>query len=515
MAIVNNYNEDDNKDESKAPKSSNFAGEQSTINPPQGAAPKGTSSGRFTNIQNYINANKQGAQNLGSNVAGNISNIGNEAKTGLQQSQNQFDTQANQGRLVRGVSDVQANNVINNAGQSIYNGGTNANQDAIKNFQRISGGQYLGPQALENTETLRSQAQNAKNLGELAGTEGGRYQLLRQMYGNPQYSAGQTALDQLLLGNQTGQLKGARQLVSNLPQNVDQAAQQSANRANAYQLESNQIGKDVTANLNKQLTASDNDLSNTLANTTQKENDLQAAYNRTLQDLANNEVTKSDFDRLKIGNYFNEGNQDAGGSLTRFDVNLPDYIKTNAAQNVTKEGVANYKQAADLNALQQLAAKDPSLNFANVGNYKASSQSVDDAALNPLIEARKNERDAAQKYIKDFDEFKQNKPGQTGNQISSMQYDLDTLFPNQTQHATIDQVRNALPNMTPEQQARANVVLKSYDAAQNFAAKYGLDPGYVYGQLGEESRGSSQIGRDVYLPKVGRFNKLNEQLRIK
>ncbi|NDD83945.1 hypothetical protein EBZ38_06670 [bacterium] len=66
-------------------------------------------------------------------------------------------------------------------------------------FQQIATGQYTGPRELTGTEQLASKAYEAQQLGKLAGTAGGRQELLQQQFGQRGgYGSRLSALDALI-----------------------------------------------------------------------------------------------------------------------------------------------------------------------------------------------------------------------------------------------------------------------------------------------------------------------------
>lgn len=337
---------------------------------------KGTSSGRFTNIQNYLKANQPGANKLASNVSSNISNVGQQAKQGLQQEQSAFDTQSQQGRLVKGQADVQAQNIIQNAGQQVYGAGTEANKDVVGQFQRISSGQYQGPQSFQNLDTIRAKGQQAQQMGSLSGTEGGRFTLLRQMFSNPQYSQGQTKLDQLLLGNKSGQLRQARQQVAALPQTIDVAANQAQNRAQAYTQEAQSVGEQVRKQLQEQTNLTEQQINDRVKAAQEREQQLREQFGQTEQGLRGQQVGLSDFQRLGLQDVLGVNPEQTPEAMT-YGLNLADYLKTNTSVDPTRDTAISREQAAMRNALSQLGGTTADIDFSKAGTYKESTQGID------------------------------------------------------------------------------------------------------------------------------------------
>lgn len=166
---------------------------------PAGAQPPGTptASGSFTNIQRYLSENQPQAKALGERVAGQITQVGQEAKTaaeGVVQNANQ---QIEAGRVApdQALIDEAAANPTGITG------------DAAKKsaFLKMRDAAYGGPQGLEDVEgfsTAQDKVRKAQENIDLAGSESGRTQLLTNL--SPAGAGkGKLSLNQLLIsGNQ-------------------------------------------------------------------------------------------------------------------------------------------------------------------------------------------------------------------------------------------------------------------------------------------------------------------------
>lgn len=216
---------------------------QMGANAPQQAAPQATpqkkGSGQFTNIQSYLNANKGAGQRVAQGVTGQVQKTLDPAKTqtqqyndqvrqGIQSAQNTL--QQGQGQL--GQLQQIGTNIQGNTGGQFYNQGADLGIESFKNdpnfnqFQRIQQGQGVNEDQLNiQQQAFANQANRFNQLAEeqsgLAGTEGGRFDLLKRTFGgnvNPKYTSGQQRLDQLFLARQ-----GLGDLKQNLQQNVNQS----------------------------------------------------------------------------------------------------------------------------------------------------------------------------------------------------------------------------------------------------------------------------------------------------
>jgi len=206
---------------------------------PQQSRP--TSSGSFTNIQNYIKANQN--SDLGSKLGGQLQGVSDKAKQDIAASGQNFNQAAEQGRQ-------QFNSGMVN---SAVNDPTNfAAQDPnVAAFQKQLNAQYSGPKDLQNFSQLQGQVGQAKGLANLGGTESGRQSLLQNFFSNNgQYNRGQQTLDNLILqgspqqnlglqqartqAGQAGQALGqTRQAAQGLAGQYGQEAQNTASQTNA------------------------------------------------------------------------------------------------------------------------------------------------------------------------------------------------------------------------------------------------------------------------------------------
>ncbi len=389
MATVVNFDDEDKKNQNAGQSSSStntpLGGNPSaapTVAAPSASTP--TSSGRFTNIQNYFNANQPLANQMGNQVASNIEKNGQNVSTSLNGAKDTFNTQAQAGRLDKVPSLASANDTITNAGQQVYGDGNDANTDAINKFQRISSGQYLGPQGLQNSGSILANAQDARTQGDLTANEPGRFTLLRNMFGTPNYSSGQTRLDQLLLGNQTGALNQARQSVIGLPKLANQGSEQAQMQANYYNQEANDVGNTVRNQLSGATNTSTTDLNNAV----KAAQDAELARENGYQDISNNlrdngTIEAADASRLGLGA--------AGSTVNTYGVNPLDYIKTVMDTTpIDTNTVSTRQQAAQANALAQLAGGTNPIDFSKVGTFKGSTQELDPAYFEKIAAGKAN-----------------------------------------------------------------------------------------------------------------------------
>lgn len=241
MAIFQQNNPNEKDDQNKAPNQPQGGAAPitgpATVNTPPAPNAARQGSGRFTNIQSYLNANKGAGQQLAQGVSGQVQkkvdpakkqteSYNEQVKSGIQSAQNTLNQGQNQlGQLSQIGQNIQANTGGQFYGQDKDFGINQFTQSPdFAQFQKIQAGQGVN----EDTMNLQQQAfQNQANQfnklsqdqANLASTEGGRFNLLKQSFGgnvNPQYSQGQQRLDQMFL-----QRQGLGDLRQNLNQNVD------------------------------------------------------------------------------------------------------------------------------------------------------------------------------------------------------------------------------------------------------------------------------------------------------
>ena len=233
-----------NRDDENQNKTSNLptlggdrgAGFSTGMNP-NPAAPKG-SSGRFTNLKKYLEANTQGSQNIADRVGSSVDKSFNEyqnqftGKVGdvnksIGDVQSRFDTEGNQFKNAFGT----INNELNTFQSMDNRGDFDKGQQSLFDFNRDYGNKFtelrtglgLNEDQLKQSEGM-IKAMNDQRLAqaqrEAQGiqTEQGRYGILKQAqpkFGN--YGSGQARLDQLLLQGSPGAIG---QLQSTFNQNL-------------------------------------------------------------------------------------------------------------------------------------------------------------------------------------------------------------------------------------------------------------------------------------------------------
>lgn len=349
--------------------------------PAPSATPQG--SGRFTNIQKYLNANKTGGQQIAGNIQNNFNKQASQVQQGVQNAQTNLTRNAQplatqlgaqgQQQIQQGFQDPNA--LVNDANK-------------LAEFQNLAGGMTQNLSNLSDTERLR-QAQLAQQnsalqqTAQLAGTEAGRFELLRKTMGSPTYSQGAQRLDQVLLGSQPNVTAG-------LQNNLNSAV--TANQQGLAGLEQNRIAQlSDLKNLSDQRQAQwqglltdgvtanslDTDLNNRgladiLASSQQRlaaAQADQAALPQLKARLANNTLTQEDMPRLGLT---------AGTQL--WDVDPSQFVTKGA--DPTLNSAASVDEVNRYNQLRKLAGIDQTQASAfgdgsNIGSYTGAGFNQD------------------------------------------------------------------------------------------------------------------------------------------
>jgi hypothetical protein len=208
MAIVSNFNEkdEDEKQSSTAPTISSGQAGIATAAAPS-SSPKGTASGRFTNVQSYLNANKN--EKIGSDISGKIDTEAGKLKNETQTQQSAFAS-----RLP-----TQDKDFLGNVSTGNVDFTNTATQDQIKAVQNSANTQGLDP-------SLNTGVKYLNTTSSLAQSPGGQFEMLKQYFGRPSYNRGQQNLDYMLLNTDPTQAQAVRN-------SAIAAGNQASNTANA------------------------------------------------------------------------------------------------------------------------------------------------------------------------------------------------------------------------------------------------------------------------------------------
>jgi hypothetical protein len=176
----------------------------------------------FVGLDQYLNANK-GSQ-FGNQVTGNVANSVNSAKQGLTQGAQDFTSASNQGTTRWNDVGDEFKGIVDTAGKD-------TTDDQKARAKQLEATSYAGPQSFFGTDTAGKVAGGIQKAGQEAKalqSEGGRFALLDQYFGRPNYSTGQKTLDNAIVQGTKGVAAKSNAL---------------SNRANQLTEEANQTGR--------------------------------------------------------------------------------------------------------------------------------------------------------------------------------------------------------------------------------------------------------------------------------
>jgi hypothetical protein len=173
---------------------------------PVGRRQKGTG---FTNIGRILGANIGAGEQMGQQVGRSLGLQAGQVRAGAERSAQQFRTQAEEARA-KALQDISG--VGQYLGAPVTSVSELTEEQAKTAGEKLRGAKYAGPTQMTGAESL---GKKAGTLGQAAiygyGGPGGQRQLLRQSVAAPgTYTAGQSVLDQILLGQSAAGQKAVR-----------------------------------------------------------------------------------------------------------------------------------------------------------------------------------------------------------------------------------------------------------------------------------------------------------------
>lgn len=313
------------------------AGAPTTAQPKQQGAQKQGSG--FVGLDKYMTANQ--GNNFGQQFTGKVENQVNQGQQALQQGAQSFTNASNQG-AVKDAS--KAKDIITNAGDGLAQGDI----DTVKN---TANARYQGPENFLSTDwgqQAQGNVQKAASQGKALQSEGGRFALLDQYYGRPQYSQGQKSLDNLLVQNDKRTAARSQALggqAQKLSSDADDQNMQLDNLASQNKSVTAQTAKDTRDYLGQAKTGF--------------QTDLQKRYDDYLSDTrAYNSARSSDLgdDNLDSSTLGMTGLKE-GDNL--YGLNLSDYIQN--SPEASRGQFASDKDYARYLALSKLSGENPTL----------------------------------------------------------------------------------------------------------------------------------------------------------
>lgn len=287
------------------------------------------SSGRFTNIKKYVDANRGAGEQLGNRITSGLEKETVKATDQSQAQQIAQNVQAERDRI--GQGNTFNNRLKNDEARQIY--GNEGEKTEFSNLlNQRNELSNLGEAKTKAEQDQIAAIQKAQGNVNNLGTESGRFQLLQNTVRNPNYSTGQQRLDQLVL--QAG--------------NPQQLVDAQRNLGQQIKTSSGQL-QDMYGNIGTNLQTGSteaNEVANLLKNTlgTQTDNLVTAQEDKRI--AANDLATKQNaaLERILSGNPL-AGDYEAIGPNMLSDAGLKAGMRT--YNTLTGDNWKNYYQAGD------------------------------------------------------------------------------------------------------------------------------------------------------------------------
>lgn len=288
----------------------------------------------FTNIQRVLGANV--GNRLGSTIGQGVQQQGQQARQNVQQSSQQFQQQSEANRIGTQQDQELVTNVLGSP--------TQVQNEQQNRFRQLMMGTYKGPKEIAESQKLMSQSQQAQFLGEAAGTQGGRIELLKRFAApdQAQYTLGKQQMDNLLLGQQEAQLQAARRATQNLTGLTDTKLAAARGLYGLLTADAQRVGEETQGKFGQTVTDFYTQLEN---DRIAAEKARQERIKQIQSQYASGGMTQADIDRFNL--------QGLKGQYL-YNLNLGGYLKQ-AEDQATLQNVASEEQIARLNALKNIA----------------------------------------------------------------------------------------------------------------------------------------------------------------
>lgn len=328
-----------------------------------GASKDKKSSGQYTNIQSYLDANKDQGDQMGQKIASDVSAKADDATNQINRLSAKAPTvAAYDPNEIYGKIDTLSKNQRQEQKMSVgeptqtptydfntpqapkpQTGLTDQEKNAYRT-QRQTGG-YAGPATVDQVEgyadTMKA-TNEASAKAKMAGNEYGQQQLLKETYARPQYSAGENRLDQALVQGSSQ----SRAALQNVNQKYAPLEQMFSTASNQLGNNINQANQQSLANKNAVLQAEEKQWQD-LINPIQSRADQMSRDNPLLIDRVNADVANQD-------NKINEETLKLLGlseGTDIYDLDLNNYIN----RDITPVGLNQAASAEERSKYQMLA----------------------------------------------------------------------------------------------------------------------------------------------------------------
>lgn len=326
------------------------------------------SSGQYANLQQYVSANQPQAQQMGQKISSNLESEGQQA----QQKVESF------GQQKPSVAAFDPNQYIQNAPS------LSQEQKSAYQTTKQTGG-YTGPKSLEQASgysEAQKAAQAASNKAKMAGNEAGQQELLKQNYARPDYTLGQTKLDQVLLkGNEQ-----AKQGLSDLSQRYSGLYDTFNTKAEDVGAGINQANAQALANKQAILNAESgawNELLNPLEQRAQQLNQQNPQiYQNIMSDISDDTLMQDTLNRLGLA-----------ADQNIYTTDLSSYLTPNQTQLGVND-VANAQERQKYQALASLF-QDPSRTQIGESGFNSDPFNFNKSKFESDVAAKKAEYENA------------------------------------------------------------------------------------------------------------------------
>ncbi len=345
----------------------NSAPKAPTSNVQQNVAPQQNQG--YTDVASYLNANQQGGNQLGSQVASNLSNQYNTTKQGIDTSAGSANKAVQSGYIPENTQLIQqvASNPTAAAGDS----------NLSSQFQGQLNDTYGGPTSWADYGTQQGNVNQATQNAGLLGKPGGNNVLIQQVENQTQpghISQGINALDTMLFSGNQGAVNQAKQAAAPINTLNDylnaantgvlgniSAGQQGAQQASQDALNAFTGANGTLTNLNSAVTN----------NTSKALSDAQAQQAQLKADLTSGQLTPQDLVALGMGQ----------NDWTALQNNL---ARANTSQYMTGHNFGAASATQKIDPLQALQQQDPTA-MINAGTVATPEQYQQMAAIQQLL----------------------------------------------------------------------------------------------------------------------------------
>ena len=236
----------------------------------------------------------------------NINTAGSDARSGIEATQNDFNTKADLGtisNLNTAKSDSDA--IVSKAQTGAY--GSQINDDQVNRFKDVSNATYKGLNALADSNLYsdtQSKLNKANDYVNNSKTDEGRFSLLQNAFDKPTYTQGQKGLDNLLIQGSVdvkNNIKNAATNLGDLQSNWDTANTAASAKAAERTGQSNEAKKYAQNLLGKSRDEQNTTVNNNLNEIQSKWSDQYNRLNNTLSGYKGGDLELSADDVKTLG----------------------------------------------------------------------------------------------------------------------------------------------------------------------------------------------------------------------